>query len=84
MMLSSGATTHRIDLLEARGLTKRLPDPADRRGTRVRFTSTGKGLVDAVVTARLETEANLLSGLSTSEREERSRLPATWTGATGL
>lgn len=84
MMLSSVATTHRIDLLEARGLIERLPDPADRRGTRVRLTGAGRELVDAVVSTHLETEVNLLSGLSTSEREELSRLLATWTRAMGL
>src|ERR1700694_5475027 len=35
MVLSSGATTNRIDKLEEVGLVERLPDPHDRRGTLV-------------------------------------------------
>ena len=42
MMLSSGATTHRIDLLEQRSLVERLPDPNDRRGTLVKLTPAGE------------------------------------------
>ena len=84
MMLSSGATTHRIDLLEKRGLIERLPDPDDRRGTLVRLTAKGKELVDEVVVTHLETEEELLEGLSAPERRSLSQLLATWAEATGL
>lgn len=84
MMLSSGATTHRIDLLEKRGLIERLPDPDDRRGTLVRLTETGKDLVDTAVVTHLATEEAILSSLNTSERAELARLLATWAKASNL
>jgi DNA-binding MarR family transcriptional regulator len=74
MMLSSGATTHRIDLLEERGLVRRTADPSDRRGTLVRLTPEGKALVDEVVETHLETERALLAGLSATQRRELSKL----------
>lgn len=74
MMLSSGATTHRIDLLEKRGWVERLPDPADRRGTLVKLTSEGKNLIDEAVVSHVETEAQLLKGLTKKEQKELANL----------
>ena len=78
MMLSSGATTHRIDLLEQRGLVERLPDPNDRRGTLIKLTPEGKRLVDEVVVTHLETENDLLAGLTEKEQLELARLLGVW------
>lgn len=76
MMLSSGATTHRIDLLERQGLVERLPDPGDRRGTLVRLTGEGKKLVDEVLATHLEVETELLSALSERQRRTLAELLA--------
>ena len=78
MMLSSGATTHRIDLLETRGLIERLPDPGDRRGTLVRLTPVGKTLVDEVVVAHLAVQNELLAGLTEQERQGLAELLGNW------
>lgn len=78
MMLSSGATTHRIDLLEQRGLVERLPDPNDRRGTLIKLTPAGKTLIDEVVVTHLEAENELLAGLTDRERLELSELLGGW------
>ncbi len=78
MMLSSGATTHRIDLLEKRGLVERLPDPGDRRGTLIKLTAEGKTLVDEVVVTHLETENELLAGLTEKEKLELAELLGGW------
>ena len=78
MMLSSGATTHRIDLLETRGLAERLPDPGDRRGTLVRLTPAGKTLVDEVVAAHLAVQNELLEGLTAVERRGLAELLGSW------
>ena len=78
MMLSSGATTHRIDLLETRGLAERLPDPGDRRGTLVRLTPAGRTLVDEVVVAHLAVQNELLEGLTTEERGGLAELLGRW------
>ncbi len=78
MMLSSGATTHRIDLLERRGLVERRPDPNDRRGTLIKLTPAGKTLVDEVVVSHLETENELLAGLTDKEKRELAELLGGW------
>ena len=74
MMLSSGATTHRIDLLEKQGLIERSNDPNDRRGTLVRLTPKGKKLVDEVIHTHLGIENQLLSILNASQQKELSEL----------
>ncbi len=74
MMLTSGATTHRIDWLEKRGLIERLPDPDDRRGTLVRLTGEGKRLIDEAVVAHVELESELLSHLTQEQRRELAEL----------
>jgi DNA-binding MarR family transcriptional regulator len=41
-VLSSGGATRLIDRMEADGLVKRIPDPNDRRGRRVKLTARGE------------------------------------------
>lgn len=84
MMLSSGATTHRIDLLEKRGLLERSPDPGDRRGTLVKLTDAGKDLVDAVTETHLKTESELLTALTAKQRRDLAELLARLAQAAGL
>src|SRR5215212_3190670 len=45
-MLTSSATTKRLDRLEEAGLIARSPDPADRRGTLITLTEAGRDLID--------------------------------------
>ena len=68
MMITSGTMTNRIDRLEERHLVERMADPDDRRGTLVALTAEGRKLVDSTVTAHLETEADILSGLTRAEQ----------------
>ena len=74
MMLSSGATTYRIDLLEKRGLLERSPDPDDRRGTLVRLTAEGKRLTDEVAETHLATERAFLSSLTQKQERDLAEL----------
>lgn len=74
LVLSSGAMTNRIDRVEAAGLVRRLPDPADRRGTLVALTDRGRTVVDEAVRAHLENEERLLSTLSAGERRKLADL----------
>ncbi len=63
-LVTSGTMTNRIDRLAGRGLVERLPDPADRRGVRVRLAPGGKERVDAAMADLLERERNLLETLT--------------------
>jgi DNA-binding MarR family transcriptional regulator len=68
-LVTSGTMTNRIDKMAARGLVARLPEPADRRGVRVRLTDSGRAAVDAALDALLDSERELLAGLSPAERD---------------
>jgi DNA-binding MarR family transcriptional regulator len=74
MVLSSGATTNRIDRLEKAGLVERLPDPNDRRGTLVVLTEKGRRVVDEALVSHLANEEHLLSGLPASDRRQLTSL----------
>jgi DNA-binding MarR family transcriptional regulator len=68
-LVTSGTMTNRIDKMASRGLVARLPEPADRRGVRVRLTDSGRAAVDAALDALLDSERELLAGLSPAERD---------------
>jgi len=70
-MVTSGAMTNRLDRLEKSGLIKRGSHPEDRRGVIVQLTEKGHALIDEAVTAHVENEWQILSGLT---REEQDRL----------
>lgn len=70
-MVTSGAMTARLDRLEKSGLIARGPHPEDRRGVVVQLTEKGRALIDEAVTAHVENEHQVLSGLT---REEQDRL----------
>ena len=72
-LVSSGTTTNRLDRLEGGGLVERRPDPADRRGVRVRLTPAGSQRVDDALTDLLESERHLLAALSSDDRAALAR-----------
>jgi DNA-binding MarR family transcriptional regulator len=72
-MLSSGGMTKRLDRLAEAGLVERSPDPHDRRGTLVRLTSKGRGMIDRAVSLHIQNEARLLDVLTSSERRALDR-----------
>jgi DNA-binding MarR family transcriptional regulator len=72
--LSSGAMTNRLDNMEARGLVRRLDDPADRRGVIVELTDEGKQLWDAAVGTQAEKESLVDSALGESEKRQLNEL----------
>jgi len=74
MMVSSGGTTKRLDRLEARGLIRRDPDPADRRGTLVTLTDAGLATIDTVASEHVQNEERLLTTLSPNQRDALTRL----------
>jgi len=68
MMLSTSAMTNRLDRLENRGLIKRIMDPNDRRGLKIKLTDDGFSLADEMIISHVETEKKLLSALTKNER----------------
>jgi DNA-binding MarR family transcriptional regulator len=73
-LVTSGTMTNRIDRLEARGLVRRRPDPADARSVRVRITPAGVRKVDAALADLLDREDAILGAL---DARERAQLAAT-------
>lgn len=67
-MLTSSATTKRLDKLEQAGLIAREPDPNDRRGSLISLTTEGRRLIDELTPTHLENERRILAGLSEVER----------------
>ncbi|ENN84871.1 Transcriptional regulator protein [Rhizobium freirei PRF 81] len=68
MMVTSGTMTNRIDQLEKAGLVARSQNPNDGRSFLISLTPKGFELIDAAVTAHVETQARLVSTLSDEER----------------
>lgn len=68
LMLTSGAITYRIDEMLKAGLVQRTPDPADRRGVRIRLTRLGLRRIDEAVAAHVENERWLLQHLPSRQR----------------
>lgn len=71
--LSSGAMTHRIDRLEARGAVRRRANKEDRRSVIVALTAAGRRLIDRAILARIEAANASVSELT---REQKKTLAA--------
>jgi DNA-binding MarR family transcriptional regulator len=74
LMLSSGAMTNRLDQLEKRGLTRRMPDSSDRRALLIELTKEGLKTIDLIVTAHVDNLAVMLEPLTKKERRELAEL----------
>lgn len=72
--LSTGAMTHRINKLEAKGLVCRRSDNADRRSVVVSLTPAGKKLIDRAMQMRLNAADESLRSLSRRERSDLAGL----------
>ncbi len=73
-MMTSGGMTAAIDRLERKGLVERVPNPADRRGSLVRLTPSGRDVVDRAMERHVEAELRLVSALDQPERERLRQL----------
>jgi DNA-binding MarR family transcriptional regulator len=69
VLRTSGTLSVRIDRLERKGLVRREPDPADRRGVTVALTEHGREVVDLVAPIHLANEDRLLAALTPAQRE---------------
>ena len=63
MMVSNGNMTGLVDILVDNNLVERLPDPDDRRSTRVALTTLGKKHFDAMTPAHESWINGMLEGL---------------------
>lgn len=81
-MVTSGAITNRVDRMESKGLVRRMPDPEDRRGVRIRLTPAGLELIDDLLPKHVDNERRLLSALGADDRAALADLLRTL--ATGL
>lgn len=79
-LVGSGTMTNRLDRMEARGLVRRRPDPADGRGIRVRLTAAGRDRTDAAIADLLDRERTLLAALPDRDRDRLAELLRTVLG----
>ena len=73
-MVTSGTMTHRINLLEKAGLIERVKNPEDGRGFLISLSQRGLDLIDEAVAAHVETQAQLVSGLTEEQRQQLDAL----------
>ena len=73
-MVTSGTMTHRINQLEKAGLIKRVKNPDDGRGFLISLSQRGFELIDEAVAAHVETQAQLVSGLTEEQRAQLDEL----------
>jgi DNA-binding MarR family transcriptional regulator len=69
-LVTSGAITQRLDRLEQRGLITRERSDSDGRAVVVTLTEAGRAALDAALPDHLDTERELLAGLSVGEQEQ--------------
>ena len=68
-MLSSGATTNRIDRAEKLKLATRKPDPDDGRAARIALTRRGQALTERAMTAHASRAQQIANHLTTKEQQ---------------
>jgi len=73
-LVTSGTMTHRVDLLEGRGLVRRAADAEDARSIRVRLTPAGRRLVDHAIEQLADRERALLAALPTADQRRLAAL----------
>jgi DNA-binding MarR family transcriptional regulator len=74
LMVTTGAMTNVLDRLEEAGLTRRVRNPADRRGAIVEATADGVALWYAAVNELGEQEAGVVSVLTAPEQRRLNSL----------
>jgi DNA-binding MarR family transcriptional regulator len=77
-MVTSGTMTNRIDQLEKAGLVERRLNPQDARSVIIALTERGFAVIDAAVTAHVETQARLVALISKDDRAALERLLRTY------
>jgi DNA-binding MarR family transcriptional regulator len=73
-LVTSGAITQRLDRLEEKGLITRERSEVDGRAVVVTLSDAGRKALDDALPDHLETERELLAGLSAADREQLAGL----------
>jgi DNA-binding MarR family transcriptional regulator len=73
-MLSSGATTNRIDRAEKLGYVERHPDREDGRATRIALTKRGRGIARQAISLHTRQATAISAALSRQERKQLGQL----------
>lgn len=74
LRIAPRSATEVVDRLETRGLTERLPDPADRRAVCVQLTDRGRTVLGELDAARDTDAEEVFSRLDEAERADLARL----------
>ncbi|MEU5948891.1 MarR family winged helix-turn-helix transcriptional regulator [Micromonospora sp. NPDC047465] len=74
LRIAPRSATEVVDDLEARGLVRRRPDPADRRATLVAPTEEGTRAGKAIHAARRAAAEDLFGGLAPADRAQLARI----------
>lgn len=74
LLVTAGNITGLIDRMERSGYVKRVPDPKDRRVTRVQLTTSGKSLAETVLPKHAQDIQAVFGSLSDSEKIELRQL----------
>ncbi|WP_054813048.1 MarR family winged helix-turn-helix transcriptional regulator [Nocardia arizonensis] len=72
-----------VDTLEAAGLVRRAPDPANRRATLVTLTDAGAAELERMASARREAAVEIFATLSSAQRETLRELLAALDATSG-
>ncbi|MEM7318946.1 MAG: MarR family transcriptional regulator [Pseudomonadota bacterium] len=72
--VASGTMTNRINRLVADGFVRRTRDSGDNRSFRIQLTDTGLDLIDHAAVTHADTQARLISRLTSNERRALARL----------
>lgn len=67
---STPAMSRAVDDLVKKGLVTRVEDPDDRRARRIELTAKGRGVVDEIVTVRLQGVTAFATSLSAAQRRK--------------
>ncbi|MEH6475970.1 MAG: MarR family transcriptional regulator [Sneathiella sp.] len=67
MMVTSGTMTNRVDQLVKSEMVARIHNPEDGRSVIIALTDKGFAVIDAAVTDHVQTQKELMSGLSEEE-----------------
>jgi DNA-binding MarR family transcriptional regulator len=74
LRIAPRSTTEVVDILQARGLVERHPDPTDRRATFVELTAEGHRIGDAIEVSRAAETERIFGALSAGDREQLARI----------